>query len=192
MVKCPAVRQTARPEVSIAPRRPWAANECTLSEHAPDGGRPAVRHSGARPTKTAGDLRSGTRAGSGDPRRTNVTESRPALTVACDGPAGRERESHRSACPPKGHNNQPRATAPGVNHARCVRLGHHGGDAISSGKRLVDLGHWGFGLAHGALRMNAATRIDGLMADRTAETSGDRGMEVFGVHPELSGGRDER
>ena len=66
-------------------------------------------------------------------------------------------------------------------------------DSVSAGNhdfRLVDFGHGGFGLAHGALRMNAATRIDGLMTDRTTETSGNRGVKVFGVHPELSDGRE--
>lgn len=66
-------------------------------------------------------------------------------------------------------------------------IGNHSHHITHSGE-LFDLGHGRFGLTHGALRMNAATRIDRLMADRTTEPGRDRRMEVFGVHPEVSGG----
>jgi len=74
------------------------------------------------------------------------------------------------------------------------RINDDGDAAVSPGDQdiaLVDLGHGGFGLAHGALRMNAATRIDGLMANRTTGTRRNRGMEVLGVHPKSSGSKRE-
>ena len=60
----------------------------------------------------------------------------------------------------------------GQNDWDCVD--EYSDDSLGSGNRdfrLVDFGRGRFGLTHGALRMNATTGIDSLMADRTAETS---------------------
>ncbi len=56
---------------------------------------------------------------------------------------------------------------------------------------LVELGHGRLGLAHRALRMDAASRIDSLVTNRTAKPSGHGGMEVFGIHPVHPVGRKE-
>jgi hypothetical protein len=74
----------------------------------------------------------------------------------------------------------------------CCRVYHDGNASVGFGNGRVcgiDLGNGGLRLAHGALRMNATTRIHGLMTNRATETRGNRGMEVLGIHPVSSGGK---
>ena len=69
---------------------------------------------------------------------------------------------------------------------------NHGDRWLGLGDRIARVGdrrHRGFGLAHRTLWMNAATRIHRLVTDRTAQSGGDRRMEVLGVHPVSSGGK---
>jgi hypothetical protein len=72
----------------------------------------------------------------------------------------------------------------GVNHHGDASLGFRNWRVFG-----IDLGDGGLRLAHCALRMNAATRIHGLMTNRATETRGNGGMEVLGIHPVSSGGK---
>jgi hypothetical protein len=83
------------------------------------------------------------------------------------------------------HRRRPQVRRSGFRHRGSDRdndrLAHNNADF-----RFLGLVESWLGLTHGALRMNAATRVNGLMADRAAEPGRDRSVEVFGIHPKSS------